>query len=294
MKAFSKKWIAVAAGLALSSVSALASHVPALAFNAEPFNVNPLALNTVPGATAPETTPAFVAGSITFDYRGLVNQAAGGGSPATSTFDEKGSIQFGAFYTGVGGTPLGALDTGLNLTKSSPVGYSLYGQFTGTGTSKATTTGGVDGLFSTFDVQLFVDRDNNTTFAAPKSFLPTTPGGVTTDDVLVLTGSLLVGGFHVFGGLANGDFDVQFNVTGFGPTSFFSTTVDGQRLTQGDLNGVNSFVSSNVALPPAAFTNAEIDGSGNVTFQSIPEPTSLALVGIALIGGALARRKAQA
>jgi hypothetical protein len=105
---------------------------------------------------------------------------------------------------------------------------------------------------------------------------------------------LRVGGFHVFGGLANGDFDVQFNVTSFGTSpGFFSVTDTGDPLSQGDFNGVNSRIIG-VTAPPSTFTNGEIDGSGNVTFQAVPEPASLSLIGIALLGGVLARRKTRA
>ena len=284
MKAFSKKLLAVAAGLALTSVSALASHVPALSFGPEKFIVNPLALNTVPGATAPETNPAFVAGSISFDYRALVTQD---GTVSPATFAENGSVFFNPFRVSVGGQAINVATSGLGLN------YELYALFTALGTSTTNGAGGRDGLFNDFGIQFFVDRDSNTTFNASGTQTSTAPTGGIADDVLVLTGNLQVGGFHVFPNLAAGDFDVIFNVTGFGATSFFSTTTDGQRLSQGDLNGVNSTIIG-LGSGTGSFVNAEIDGSGNNTYQSIPEPTSLALVGIALVGGALARRKAQA
>ena len=291
MTTFNKKWLAVAAGLVLSSASALANHIPSFTFSPEQFNVNPSSLNTVPGALAPETTGPFVAGSITFDYRGLVSQGAGTGSgaSASSPFAEMGTARFASFFDMVGGSPLPAGDTGLNLS-SGTNGYRLYATFLGTGTATVNGAGGIDGLFNTFNVSIFVDKNNNTTFNAAGTQTSTAPTGGAGEDMLVLTGNLQVGGFHVFGGLANGDFDVIFNVTSFGAAPLFSTTVDGQPLTQGEINGVNSRTIG-LALPPAAFANGEIDGSGNVQFQSVPEPASLALVGLALAGIGLARKK---
>jgi hypothetical protein len=276
MSIFNKKLIAVAAGLALSSVPALASHIAGVTFSPETFVVNPTAVGEAYGP--------FNAGSITFDYRGLINQTGSG-------FVENGTARFASFFTAVGGSPIGAGTTGLNLGPGT-TGYSLYATFSGTGTTAVNGAGGIDGTFSTFNVSFFVDPNNNTTFNAPGSQLPPAPLPVFTDDILVLTGTLEVGGFHVFSGLAAGDFDVQFDVTST-PTGFFSTTIDGDPLSRGDFNGVNSVIIG-VAPPPANFTNGEIDGSGNVTLQSVPEPASLSLIGIALLGGALARRKARA
>ena len=278
MKAFSKKLLAVAAGLALTSVSALASHVPALSFGPEKFIVNPSA------AGIGEPNGPFTAGSISFDYRALVTQD---GTVSPATFAENGSVFFNPFRVSVGGQAINVATSGLGLN------YELYALFTALGTSTTNGAGGRDGLFNDFGIQFFVDRNSDTTFNASGSQASTLPTGGIADDVLVLTGNLQVGGFHVFPNLAAGDFDVIFNVTGFGTTSFFSVTTDGQRLSQGDLNGVNSTIIG-LGSGSGSFTNAEIDGSGNNTYQSIPEPTSLALVGIALVGGALARRKAQA
>lgn len=271
MAALNKKLLAVAAGLAVSSAPALA----AFSFNGLDFVVNPQALG--------EPNAAFTtAGSINFSYTALVQQFNGAGNSAQ--FSEAGTAQFGSFLDAVGQAPLGAGLTGLT------VNYGLYATFTALGNTTA-NGGSIDGTFSNFNVTFFLDRNFDTTFN-------TTTGAITGgngDDISVLTGNLNVGQFRVSAGLAGGDFDVLFNVTGFGAAGmgFFSTLSDGSPLTLGDINGVNSSVTG-VALPPNNFANGRIIGSGNVAFGNVvPEPASLALVGLALAGLGLSRRKAR-
>jgi len=262
-KQFSRTVLAHAAALlAIVAMPAVANHIPGETLTGQPFTVNPTAVV--------EAQSSFQALAINFNYAAAVSQNAAG------QFTETGLATFSTFNNPFN-TPLSSTLTGLNLGPGT-TGYNLYSTFTASGTSTAAAGGGLNGVFSSFNVSFFVDRDRNTTTTTG-----TTPGGITADDVLVGTGSLLTGGFHVFPGLANGDFAVRLAASPVG--GFFSG------IPVIDITGVNTTILG--VTGPGAFENATILGSGNV--QAIPEPETYALM-MAGLGamGFVARRRKQA
>ena len=91
----------------------------------------------------------------------------------------------------------------------------------------------------------------------------------------------MTGGFHVFPGLANGDFAVRVMANPVG--GFFAG------IPFLDITGVNTTITG--VTGPGAFDNATILGSGNV--QAIPEPQTYALMlaGLGAVGFLARRRK---
>jgi hypothetical protein len=249
---------AAVAGLALGSSVALAGHIQGISFTAEPFTVNPGAVG--------ETNASFSARYIDFSYRAEVDQTG-------FAFEETGGGFFGTFRMALGGSPIA--NTGLGTD------YQMYALYSGDGTSTANAIGGVDGVFNTFNVTFFVDPSMNTTLDLVGGSIATTGGAG--DDIAVLSGVLGAqeGGFHVFSGLAAGDFHVQFDATALG--GFFGGAAFAGGTTTGDINGVNTQVTG-VTLPPSDFTDAIIIGSGNTSFSAVPEPGMLFLLGIGMAG----------
>jgi hypothetical protein len=256
-------------GLALSSAPAFASHIAGVSFTEEPFTFDATAYG---GGVAD-------ASFIDFSYQAEVDQTAGG------AFDETGVAFFGTFRQTLGGPPN---PNGIGTA------YNLYLVFDGAGTVVA-NGGGVDGTFTTFNVAIWIDPNLDT---APNSPQVGAAGGDesktvsnTGDDVQILAGVLSVGGFHVFPGLAAGDFDVVFDVTSFDSSVWGGAAFAGQGV-QGDVNGVNTSIVG-VAPLGTAFTDGLITGSGNASFQSVPEPASLSLLGLGLAGLAAVRGRKQ-
>ena len=137
-------------------------------------------------------------------------------------------------------------------------------------------------MFNTFNVTFFVDTAMDTGLALVGGNIATT-GGIA-DDIAVLSGVLGQhnGGFHVFPGLAAGDFHVQFDATA-AANGFFGGPAFASGSSVGDINGVNTTVTG-VSLPPTNFTDGIIIGSGNTSFSAVPEPGMLFLLGIGLVG----------
>lgn len=230
---------------------------------------------------------------VNFGYSAVIDQSndgSNGGFLDGDAFVEKGF----ATWTGY-------LDDSNNNVPGSSLNfdYQVYMVFTATGTA-AVQGNEIFATFNTFTIDIWMSDETNTALTLPAN----TSGdvlnggqaigsglGVNADDRLLATATLLAAGeAHLFGGLANGDFEVIVSDLGlelFGesflndPSPFYTIM---------NFAGVTTIVNGAVINQP--FT-ATASGSGDLYF-TVPEPGTLGLLGGGLLGAAafLRRRKA--
>jgi len=265
--------IAGALGLASSGVMAQTAVFP-------DFRVNEA---SIAGAVA----NAFTADKITGNYVEVITFT---GPPASGSFDVSLRWNAGQFVGNDGRDPVSSQLGGTTANQ-----YGLYALYTGNGTYASNGTQTTFNFAPGGSLRVFSDANSDTTFNQPATGSTAFTTGNSSDDRLLATGVPISGQGTLDRmlptcGTGGGS---GINCGSFGTSTTFALTADGNSYFVAPTPFYNlSFQSGQLNNFSPTGTQV-INGSLDVVFggSAVPEPASIALIGLGLMGLGLSRRR---